>query len=54
MHWHFIAPREREEEEGEKEQVGEDHIVISGAEFELEMGYDERAAEESTLFWCSS
>jgi hypothetical protein len=54
VHWHFIAPREREEEEREKEQVGEDHIVVSGAEFELELGYDERAAEEPTLFRCSS
>jgi len=54
VHCHFIAPKEREEEEGEKEQDGEDHIVISGAESELELGYDERAAEEPTLFWCGS
>jgi hypothetical protein len=50
--WHFIAPREREGEEGEKEQVREDHIDICRAEFELELGKDERAAEEPTLFWC--
>ncbi len=50
MPWHFIAPRKREGEEGEKEQVGEDHTVICGAEFELELGKDERAAEEPTLF----
>lgn len=54
MPWHVIAPREREGEEGEKEQVREDHTVIYGAEFELELGKDERAAEEPTLFWCVS